>query len=237
MARDTQEPHATFLNLHSTEFWSGDIGLTLVTISLVILIFAISPLGKSGVLGRIIFDLTMVTLMISGALTLNQGPAGKVLVIAAIAASAVVLTTARFYPTPLLHQLGSFLSTVTLLLYCRIVLLLMFRHGPITWSRIQGGLCAYLLLGMAWASAFEFVEYLHAGSFHFVYAPGNVDELSSKLNYFSFSTLTTVGFGDVTPLTSYARSLSTAEAVTGQLFPAVLMGALVAMALQSRPKP
>jgi len=237
MARNPQDPHATFFNMHSTEFWSGDIGLTLVTISLVILIFAVSPLGKAGILGRIFLDLTMVTLMISGALTLNQGPAGKVLVIVAISASAAVLTAARIYPTPLLHLLGSFLSTVTLLLYCRIVLLLMFRHGPITWSRIQGGLSAYLLLGMAWASAFEFVEYLHAGSFHFVYAPANVDELSSKLSYFSFTTLTTVGLGDVTPLTSYARSLSMAEAVTGQLFPAVLMGALVAMALQSRPKP
>src|SRR5277367_7135328 len=164
MARNPQDPHATFFNMHSTEFWSGDIGLTLVTISLVILIFAVSPLGKAGILGRIFLDLTMVTLMISGALTLNQGPAGKVLVIVAISASAAVLTAARIYPTPLLHLLGSFLSTVTLLLYCRIVLLLMFRHGPITWSRIQGGLSAYLLLGMAWASAFEFVEYLHAGS-------------------------------------------------------------------------
>src|SRR5277367_1766276 len=164
MARDPQGHHITLFSLHSTEFWSGDIGLTLVTISLVILIFAIAPIGKAGILGRIFLDLMMATLMISGALTLNQGLLGKVLVLAAIAASAVVLTAARIHPTLHLHLLGSFLSTVTLLLYCRIVLLLMFRHGPITWSRIQGGLSAYLLLGMAWASAFEFVEYLHAGS-------------------------------------------------------------------------
>jgi hypothetical protein len=237
MTPDPLEPRITILSLHLSEFWSGDLGLTLVTISLVILIFVVSPLGNADILGRIFFDLTMATLMISGALTINEGRVGKALVIAAIVASAAVLTAARLHPTSLLHQLGSFLSTVTLLLYGRIVLLLMFRHGPITWSRIQGGLCAYLLLGMAWASAFEFLEYLHAGSFHFVFAPANIDELSSKLNYFSFSTLTTVGFGDVTPLTSYARSLSIAEAVTGQLFPAVLMGALVAMALQSRSKP
>jgi Ion channel len=237
MARDPQDPHFTMLNLHSTEFWSGDIGLTLVTISLVVLIFAIAPLGKAGIIGRIFFDLAMVTLMISGALTIEQSRLSKVLVFASVVASAIVLTVARFYPMALLHQIGSFLATLTLLLYCRIVLVLMFRHGPITWSRIQGGLCAYLLLGMAWASAFEFVEYVRAGSFHFVSPPASVDELSSKLTYFSFSTLTTVGFGDVTPLTSCARSLSIAEAVMGQLFPAVLMAALVAMALQSRSKP
>jgi hypothetical protein len=77
---------------------------------------------------------------------------------------------------------------------------------------------------------------VHAGAFHFVSAPANIDELSSKLTYFSFSTLTTVGFGDVTPLAIYARSLAIAEAIVGQLYPAVLMGALVAMALQSRSK-
>jgi hypothetical protein len=236
MARNPQDPHITVFSLHSTEFWSGDIGLTLVTISLVVLIFAVSPLGKAGIPVRIFFDLIMVTLMISGALTIEQSRASKVLVIIAVVASAMVLTAARYYPTTFLHQFGSFLATVTLLLYCRIVLLLMFRHGPITWSRIQGGLSAYLLLGMAWASAFEFFEYMRPGSFHFVSAPENIDELASKLTYFSFSTLTTVGFGDVTPLTSYARSLSIAEAVMGQLFPAVLMGALVAMALQFRSK-
>jgi hypothetical protein len=236
MMGELREPRISIHNLHLSEFWAGDLGLTLVTISLVVLIFAITPLAKSGVLGRVFFDLIMVTLMISGSLAIHQSRVAKVLVIVAVFASASVLTATRLHPTPFLHQLGSFLATVTLLLYCRIVLLLMFRQGPITWSRIQGGVCAYLLLGMAWASAFEFVEYVHAGAFHFVSAPANIDELSSKLTYFSFSTLTTVGFGDVTPLAIYARSLAIAEAIVGQLYPAVLMGALVAMALQSRSK-
>jgi hypothetical protein len=60
--------------------------------------------------------------------------------------------------------------------------------------------------------------------------------LTSKLTYYSFCTLTTVG-SDVTPLDPFARSLTTAESMTGQLFPAILIGALVAMAVQSRAKP
>jgi hypothetical protein len=112
----------------------------------------------------------------------------------------------------------------------------MFDKGPITWSRIQGGLCAYLLIGMAWASAFQFLEQLHPGSFNFVTAPADIDQLTSKLTYFSFATLTTVG-STITPLAPFARSLTIAEAVVGQLFPATLIGTLVAMAMQSRSKP
>ena len=126
------------------------------------------------------------------------------------------------------------LSIVVLLLYVRIVLLVMFREDPVTWSRMQGGVSAYLLLGLAWAYAFQLTELLHSGSFRFVTPPVNADQLSGKLIYLSFTTLTTVGFGDVTPVLPFARSLTIAEAVVGQLFPAILIGALVSMAIQGR---
>lgn len=219
-----------------SEFWSGDLGLTLITISLVVLIFVITPLREAGVQGRLFFDLIIVTLMVYGALVVKQGRVAKLLVIAVVLGTAAVLNFGRFYPSPFLHRFGSILATITLLLYARIVLLVMLREGPVTWSRIQGGVCAYLLLGMAWASTYQFFEQLHPGSFHFVSAPTDMDQLTAKLTYYSFCTLTTVG-SDIAPLSPVVRSLTMAEAVVGQLFPAILMGALVAMALQSRPKP
>jgi hypothetical protein len=224
------------LHFQMSEFWSGDLGLTLVTISLVVLIFIIGPLREAGLPGRIFFDLFMTALMIFGALVVHQSRIATAVVTGIIVASGVVLAAGRIRPTLFLHQLGSFLVIVTLLLYVRIVLLLMFRRGPVTWSRIQGGVCAYLLLGMAWASAFQFLEQIRPGSFHFDSVPADIDQLTSKLTYFSFSTLTTVGFGDVIPLLPFARSLAIAEAMVGQLFPAILIGALVAMAMQSRGK-
>jgi hypothetical protein len=219
-----------------SNFWSADLGLTLVTISLVILIFVVTPLRESGIPGRLLLDLVVVTLMIFGALVVNQSRMAKAFAIAVVVISAVVLGIGRIHPTRFLHLLGSVLATIVLLLYVRIVLLVMFDKGPITWSRIQGGLCAYLLIGMAWASAFQFLEQLHPGSFNFVTAPADIDQLTSKLTYFSFATLTTVG-STITPLAPFARSLTIAEAVVGQLFPATLIGTLVAMAMQSRSKP
>ena len=58
----------TSFHLHMTEFWSGDLGLTLVTISLMVLVFVITPLREAGLPGRLFFDLIMVSLMVFGVL-------------------------------------------------------------------------------------------------------------------------------------------------------------------------
>jgi len=228
-------PRPEFFRIKGGEFWSGELGLTLITISLCILVFIVTPMREAGVSGRILVDLLMMTLMVFAALAVKQNRFDTILVVALIFVTAILLGAARLYPTPLLHQLGSIFSTVVLLLYVRIVLLVMFRGGPITWSRIQGGVSAYLLIGMAWASAFQIIEQSRPGSFHFVTAPRDLDQLISKLTYYSFCTLTTVG-GEVAPVSPIARSLTVAEATLGQLFPAILIGALVAMAAQSRAK-
>ena len=230
---DLKVPHGINLRLSMSEFWSGDLGLTLVTISVAMLIFVISPLREAGLRGRIFFDLAVMVLMIYGAIAAKTGRGFLAFVLATILATAVVLAAGRLHPTLQLHLWGSLLASFTLLLYVRIVLLVMFRAGPVTWSRIQGGVCAYLLVGMAWASAFQFLEQLRPGSFGFVSAPANLDQLSAKLTYFSFATLTTIG-SDIAPVDPIARSMATAEAIVGQLFPAILIGALVAMAMQPR---
>ena len=234
--QDEPHRHRIFLfRLSMGDFWSGDLGLTLVTIALAVLIFVTTPLGEAGLHGRVILDVVVVALMVSGALVVDQGRIASVVVIAVVVASAVVLGAGRVHPTPFLHELGSVCVTLTLLVYLRIVLLVMFRGGPVTWSRIQGGVSAYLLVGMIWASAFQLLEQLHPGSFQFISTPADIDQLTSKLTYYSFATLTTLG-GDIAPISPFARSLTIAEAAVGQLLPPVLLGALVAMALQPRPK-
>jgi hypothetical protein len=235
MANDSHPTRSAVLNMHMSEFWSGDLGLTLTTISLLVLLFVITPLREAGLPARLVFDLIMVTLMISGSLAVNQSHAATALVVVVVFADGAILGAGRLHPTPFLHQFGSILSMITLLLYVRIVLLVMFRKGPVTWSRIQGGVCAYLLLGMAWASAYQFVEQRYPGSIQFVTAPADIDQLTSKLTYFSFGILTSLG-SDIAPVHPFARSLTLGEAVVGQLCPALLMGALVAMAMQSRSK-
>lgn len=235
MTKDPNQPPGTVFHLQMSEFWSGDLGLTLVTISLVVLVFLIPPLREVGFPGRVVFDVIIVTLMIFAAVSLKQSRGATAFLITVVLTSAVVLVAGRIHPTPFLLQLGSVLSALTLLLYARIVLLVMFRSGPVTWSRMQGGISAYLLIGLAWASAYQLIEQRYPGSFSFVTAPKDMDQLTSRLTYYSFATLTTIG-SDIFPLHPFARSLTIGESIVGQLFPAILIGALVAMAMQARAK-
>jgi voltage-gated potassium channel Kch len=89
----------------------------------------------------------------------------------------------------------------------------------------------YLLLGLTWAVAYELVALRQPGAF-----AGTSTEVdaSQRWLYYSFVTLTTVGYGDVTPVHPIARSLAVLKALTGQLYPAILLAHLVSLEVQSR---
>jgi voltage-gated potassium channel len=106
-------------------------------------------------------------------------------------------------------------------------------------DKIIGGCCLYLLAGTLWAYSYSMIEEFHPGSFAtaqdaFMVGKekcGHEHIRASVLLYFSFITLTTVGFGDVTPLTSVARTFVWLEAVFGQFLVTVLLARLVSMYL------
>jgi hypothetical protein len=107
----------------------------------------------------------------------------------------------------------------------------------VTADTIAGALCAYLLLGVVWAFAFSMIELARPGSFlvngaPMAHAPGTPKILRQELLYLSLVTLSTVGYGDIVPAVSSARMLAVLEAVTGQVYLAVLIGGLVGMRMQ-----
>ncbi len=98
---------------------------------------------------------------------------------------------------------------------------------------IFGLICGYLLLGIIWSVLYCAVETASPGSFA---AAGAKDVNAATepmdrgvLNYYSFITLATVGYGDVTPTTPLARTLAWTEAITGQFYLAVLVAGLVGL--------
>ena len=100
-------------------------------------------------------------------------------------------------------------------------------------NRIVGAVCVYLLLGVMWSIAYTVLEYMQPGSFK------GLTELVSPTSdldwiYFSFVTITTLGYGDITPLTQTARSLAVAEAIVGQFYIAVLVAGLVSAYIASK---
>ncbi len=116
-----------------------------------------------------------------------------------------------------------------------VLLAQIFREsGPVTIYRIGGAVVVYLLLGQVWVNLYWLLENLRPASFHFVVAPSSPSDLLGSLVYFSYSTLTTATYGDVTALTPVARSAANLEGLTGQLYPAILIARLVGMEIDSR---
>lgn len=98
----------------------------------------------------------------------------------------------------------------------------------VTVDTVFGALCAYLIIGFTWASCYGIIELLNPGSFHGV---AGVDSQAAQFQgfvYFSLVTLTTLGYGDLVPLTPTAKSFSIVEALLGQIFLAVFVARLIA---------
>jgi hypothetical protein len=99
----------------------------------------------------------------------------------------------------------------------------------------MGGVAAYLLIGITWAFGYKLLMEERPGAIHFQSFLGGIPTGEpGPFIYFSFSVLTSVSYGDAYPVYRVARSLATAEALIGQLYPAILIATLVGMSLQAR---
>jgi Ion channel len=101
-----------------------------------------------------------------------------------------------------------------------------FGRGHALSDRVFGAIVLYLLLGLIWAFAYALVDREIPRAF-----TGQLEKPEGFLDwgYFSLVTLTTVGYGDITPVARVARSLATAEALIGQLYPAIIIARLVSL--------
>jgi Ion channel len=105
------------------------------------------------------------------------------------------------------------------------------RQKEVTGETISMSISVYLLMGLTWGSLYIVLYYLqpHAFSFGGSSASPAEGEVFPVLVYFSLTTLSTVGFGDITPLTLQARYASVAEGITGQFYLAILVARLVGL--------
>ena len=108
-----------------------------------------------------------------------------------------------------------------------------FAAGRITYHRVIGAVLLYLAIGFVFVALFTLVGALAPGSFSGLTVADRIF-VPSDFVYFSFSTLTTVGYGDIVPVHPIARSLCNVEAIIGQLYPATLLARLVSLEIGSR---
>lgn len=116
------------------------------------------------------------------------------------------------------------------------ILLNVLRPARVTGDIVNGAVCVYMLVGLAWAFLFDLLEVLQPGSFNLPELSADPIDLAamevrrlSVFMYYSLVTLTTLGYGDITPVTPLARNLAAFEAVMGQLYIAILVARLVGL--------
>lgn len=118
-----------------------------------------------------------------------------------------------------------------------VVLLDVLRAKRVTMDTVFAAASVYLLMAIVWSTVFVALETIQPGSFALGPTDGrNAMSTSSQLVYFSLITLTTVGYGDITPASPQASFLAALEGLIGQLFIAIILARLVALELTGRPK-
>jgi hypothetical protein len=194
---------------------------------LLLVLFVLLPLAQDHRHGGLIIGVVVFAVFVVALSACDVGH--NVIVIGSVLSGvgAVVVTAGSFTSDQDVDEwmtglFAVFLAATTVLILRRILL----HHRRVTAGTVAGVLCAYLLVGMTYASVYRTISGLDVDAF--------TEELGAAATYFSFVTLTTLGYGDITPVSDLARSLTTLEAVMGQVLLVTLVGRFVSTLGQTR---
>jgi voltage-gated potassium channel len=144
-----------------------------------------------------------------------------------LAAFELVITVVNtFWPTPLLDWISLLVALAFCALSLVFALLYILQHSRIDANRIIGAICVYLLLGITLGLVNMLVYGLIPGSLSGLPSDGGNDQ-GMALIYYTFVTMTTLGYGDISPVGPLARALAYMAAVAGQFYIAILVGLMV----------
>ena len=224
-------------------FWAQDWGLSSF-LALLVLITIFVPMVPLSRPGRIGLDLMFALMQFSGAIATIQQRILTYLIIALTVLEFTADLIVEFNPSLGHWGWDTALKVSGLAILVVMTLRHTFRPGPVSVHRVMGGVAAYLLIGLTWAFGYKLLmqerpdAIYFQSSFAFAGTPTGLATIPtgepSRLIYFSFATLTSVSYGDAYPIHRVARSLAMAEALIGQLYPAILIATLVGMTLQAR---
>ncbi len=140
--------------------------------------------------------------------------------------SGIVCISTFIGPHPILETGGLLLMLIFCSISCFIAAGNVFILHRVDLNSLIGAFCVYLLLGLIWALFYRLLLVFDLAKFSGTIAAGG-HELFADLVYFSFVTLASLGYGDISPIGGLARTLAYLEAITGQFYLAVMVASLV----------
>jgi len=216
------------LNKKLQQFWAEEKSLSVLLLILIVHIFVITPLGQQTILLESIFLIFYASLLSAGLFLLIKNAKLRVVIIFMLILL-LLLGSDFFFTSVSLGVLDDSITVVYCIMLGWVVLLRTFSDGPVTIHRIQGAVVVYLLISFLFALLYHSIYLLNTET-----AFKGLNSFDRKeFMYFSLTTLTTVGYGDITPGLSSTRSLANLEGLIGQLYPAILIARLVSMEFES----
>lgn len=203
-----------------------------------VLFMVLYSFSAKGIVEQLILDLMMVGLLASVVVILKQTTRSLVISLVLGVPWILAVFVDLFVVTDRIMSLATTLAGIPFLLFVTgVVFKHLFESEEVTGDTISGAISVYLLLGLIWAAGYRFLESLAPGSFA---GPMGIDtetgvEIPNYL-YFSFTTLTTLGYGDIVPLSAPARTMAILEAVAGPLYITILISQLVSKYVSRRGK-
>ncbi|BEQ14843.1 potassium channel family protein [Desulfoferula mesophila] len=204
-------------------------GTLMLYLLIVPLIEQIMPKSKS------ILDLFIVFVLVAAAYTVIDRKRTFFIALFLFVAGLVLLMGEFYWQTKRALIAGSVCYVGFMAIVIFAIVKEVLTQKEVSFDTIAGALNGYLLMGLMWGFAYQAVEASWSGSFHI---PAQLLETVRSslyaydlpaLFYFSFVTITTTGYGDITPLTPIAGQLAITESVVGQFYMVVLVARLVSL--------
>jgi hypothetical protein len=211
-------------------FWNEESGLTSMFILLCISNFIVIPFfSRENVLIYLLVRLFWFGLLIAGITTLSENR-NQMRNFSIVPLLLIVVSLLKvFFPSAILDFLEFVVEIAVFALLIGMVIVKVFENGSITIHRVIGSILAYMLIGNVWAQIFQFL-YIHVpGSLQISESISLSGVPHSVFLYFSFTTLTTTGYGEIIPVMAITRTLAIIEQLIGVLYPVVLIGRLVSL--------
>lgn len=205
-----------------------------------ILLSFVSPLFSSSAYARPVLDLAITVVFVTAIIVISNTK--KHLVIGLILMLPTLLITwgVNFYDTDTMDFIPLIGSVLFFCYIAGLILTDIFRAKMVTLDIIAAGISVYLFFGNICGFIYAIIARVDSNAFNIPettasYLGDSLIDLSSSM-YFSFVTLTTLGYGDITPINEFARSLAFLEAAMGQIYLTVLIASLVGIHISTSNK-
>lgn len=212
----------------------GDPLLTALTVMLAVVMFVIAPLQAVGFVGAHHFGLAFGLVLVVAVFVVSGSVVALTATLFAVALVLVATILRVRQPSTIDIYLDATAWLIAGLTLAVVVARAVFAPGKINFHRIIGAVLLYLNIGLIFVALFCFVALLAPNAFIGLQPLSDNLAIAGNLIYFSFVTLTSVGYGDIVPVHPFARGLANIEAIIGQLYPATLLARLVTLELEHR---